>query len=149
MTGMSEDIRRVCRKFNIRVVFKSGRTLRSTLTKITNALPLGKQSNVVYRISCSCGQVYIRETKRTLETRLKEHRDACERGMMEKSAVAEHAWENHHPIDWEETTVLDRGRGHAYKIREKWHQYASVRDRLNISVPIACQVFNCQEDRKR
>ena len=30
---------------------------------------------------------------------------------MEKSVVAEHAWENHHPIDWEETTVLDRGRG--------------------------------------
>ena len=29
---------------------------------------------------------------------------------MEKSAVAEHAWENHHPINWEETTVLDRGR---------------------------------------
>ena len=35
---------------------------------------------------------------------------------MEKSAVAEHAWENHLPIDWEETTVLDHGRGqeHAY-----------------------------------
>ena len=30
---------------------------------------------------------------------------------MEKSAVAEHAWEDHHPIDWEETTVLDHGRG--------------------------------------
>ena len=30
---------------------------------------------------------------------------------MEKSAVAEHAWENHHPIDWEESTVLDHGRG--------------------------------------
>ena len=29
VAGMSEDIRRVCRKFNIRVVFKSGRTLRS------------------------------------------------------------------------------------------------------------------------
>ena len=36
--------------------------------------------------------------------RLKEHRDAYERGMMEKSAVAEHVWENHHPIDWKETT---------------------------------------------
>ena len=32
-------------------------------------------------------------------------------GMMEKSAVAEHVRENHHPIDWEETTVLDHGRG--------------------------------------
>ena len=111
VAGMTEDIRRVCRKFNIRVVFKSGRTLRSMLTKVKDTLPLGKQSNVVYRIPCSCGQVYIGETKRRLETWLKEHRDTCERGMMEKSAVAEHAWENHHPIDWEETTVLDHGRG--------------------------------------
>jgi len=25
--------------------------------------------------------------------------------------MAEHAWENHHPINWEETSVLDRVRG--------------------------------------
>jgi len=56
---------------------------------VKDTLPPGKQSNVVYRIPCSCGQVYIGETKRRLKTRLKEHRDACERGMMEKSAVAE------------------------------------------------------------
>ena len=120
MAGMSEDIRRVCREFNIRVVFKSGRTLRSMLTKVMDTLPLGKQSNVVYRIPCSCGQVYIRETRRRLETRLKEHRDACERGMMEKSAVEEHARENHHLIDWEETTVLDRGRGQELLVKEDW-----------------------------
>ena len=46
---------------------------------------------------------------RRLETRLMEHRDACKRGM-EKSAVAEHAWEHHHLIHWEEITVLDHGR---------------------------------------
>ena len=38
MAGMSEDIRRVCGKFNIRVVFKSGRTLRSMLTKVKDTL---------------------------------------------------------------------------------------------------------------
>ena len=80
MAGMSEDIRRVCRKFNIRVVFKSGRTLCSMLTKVKDTLPLGKQSNVVYHIPCSCGQVYIGETRRRLETRLKEHRDALREG---------------------------------------------------------------------
>ena len=69
VAGMSEDIRRVCRKFNIRVVFKSGRTLSSMLTKVKDTLPPDKQSNVVYRIRCSCGQVYIRETKLRLETR--------------------------------------------------------------------------------
>ena len=121
VAGMSEDIKRVCRKFNIGVVFKSRRTLLSMLTKVKDTLPLGKQSNVVYRIPCSCGQVYIGETKRRLETRLKEHRDTCERGMMEKSAVVEHAWENHHLIDWEETTVLDHGTGQELLVKEALH----------------------------
>jgi len=51
---------------------------------------------VVYRIPCSCRQVYIGGTKQRLETGLREHQDACERGMMEKSGVVEHTWENHH-----------------------------------------------------
>ena len=38
MAGMSEDIRHVCRKFNVRVVFKSGRTLRLMLTKVKDTL---------------------------------------------------------------------------------------------------------------
>ena len=108
---MSEDIRRICRKFNNRVVFKFRRTLRSVLTMVKDTLPIGAQSNVVYRIPCSCGQVYIGDTRRRLETRQKENRDVCERGMMVKSAVAEHAWGDHHPIHWEKTTVLDHGRG--------------------------------------
>ena len=75
VTEMSEDVRHVCRKFNIRVVFKSRRTFLSMLTMDKGTLPIGMQSNVVYCIPCSCGQVYIRETKRRLETRLKEHWD--------------------------------------------------------------------------
>ena len=43
MAGMSEDIRCVCRGFNIRVVFKSGWDLCSMLTKVKDTLPLGKQ----------------------------------------------------------------------------------------------------------
>ena len=93
VAGMSEDITRVCRKFNIRVVFKSRRTLRSMLTKVKDTLPLGKQSNVVSPAAAA------RSTSERLEMRLKEHRHACEMGMMEKSDVAEHSWENHHPID--------------------------------------------------
>ena len=63
--------------------------------------------------------------------RLKEHRDACERGMMEKSAVAEHAWEHHHPIHWEETTVLDHGRGQEL-LKEALHiQMTPVEERFN------------------
>ena len=37
---------------------------------------------------------------------------------MEKSAVVKHVWENHHPIDWEETTMLDHGRGQELLVKE-------------------------------
>ena len=65
-----------------------------------------KQAKVVYCIPCICGEAYIGETVRRLETRVKEHRDACQRGALEKSALAEHAWKNHHPIKWEDVSVV-------------------------------------------
>ena len=71
VVGMSENIRHVCWKVYIRVVFKSGQTLHHKDT-----LPIGK-FNVVYCIPCSCSQVYIGETKWKLETRRREHQDAC------------------------------------------------------------------------
>ena len=69
-----------------------------------------KQAKVVYRVPCSCGEAYIGETVRRLETRVKEHREACQKGALEKSALAEHAWMNHHPIKWEEVSVIDQAR---------------------------------------
>ena len=53
---------------------------------------------------------YIGKTVRRLETRMKEHWDACQKGALEKSALAEHAWESHHLIKWEEATVVDQAR---------------------------------------
>ena len=113
VSGASEDIRRVCGWYNLSVVFRSGRTLRSILTNVTDTLPLGKHSNVVYQIHCGgCNKVYIGETIRILETRLKEHQEALRRGMTEKSAVAEHTWDNQHSINWEEMSIIDQARRH-------------------------------------
>ena len=78
--------------------------------KVKDPLTMEKQAKVVYCIPCSCGEAYIGETVRRLETRVKEHRDACQKGALEKSALAEHAWMNHHAIQWEEVSVIDRAR---------------------------------------
>ena len=66
--------------------------------------PLEKKSNVVYQVPCSCGRVYIGETKRALETRIKEHKAATRRGEL---AIAEHAWNHHHQVEWDEIKALD------------------------------------------
>ena len=60
----------------------------------------------MYEIPCTCGKVYIGETKRRLGTRLKEHKDASVRCQTDKSAIAEHAWAEDHPINWSGTKIL-------------------------------------------
>ncbi len=47
----------------------------------------------MYSIPCSCGKVYIGETTRRLEQRVKEHQDICKRGDEKVSVIAEHAWQ--------------------------------------------------------
>jgi hypothetical protein len=69
------------------------------LTKVKDPLPKEKLASVVYQIPCQCGKVYVGETQRRLETRVKEHRDACTKGDTWKSAIAEHQWDLQHQVD--------------------------------------------------
>ena len=96
---MSERIRKACEKFDLRFVFKSGPTLPSLLTKVNDPLPKEKLACVVYQIPCQCGKVYVGETQRRLETRVKEHQ-----------------------VDWDATRVLDRAaRPVQLKVKEALH----------------------------
>ncbi len=59
---------------------------------------------------------------RRLEQRVKEHQDACKRGDEKVSAIAEHAWQQHHPIKWKEVRVVDRAsKNRELKIKEALH----------------------------
>ena len=55
--------------------------------------------------------MYIGETTRRLETRLREHRDVYHKGNTETSAVAEHAWNTLHSIQQDYTTIIGQARG--------------------------------------
>ena len=61
--------------------------------------PDALKAYVVYRITCSCGKVHIRETQRAFGMRIREHQDACRLYRPEKSAVIEHAWSAGHRVD--------------------------------------------------
>ena len=50
VAGVSERTGRVCKNFDIRVVFKSRPTLRPLLTKVKNPLPMEKQADIVYKV---------------------------------------------------------------------------------------------------
>ena len=102
----------------------------STLESLyCNKDPLSKdmQKNVIYAIKCgTCNEEYIRETKRSLVTKTKEHQDATRLDQWSKSAVAEHVQKHDipHNIEWESVTVIDRGKSKLNierKVREALH----------------------------
>ena len=113
VSGISEDLRRVCRRYHIKTVFTAISTLRQQLTRVKDQDTMLSRAGVVYRIPCSCGKEYIGGTKRALGTRLKEHEAATRRGETEKSAIADHAWAEQHCAAWDEITILEQAkRGH-------------------------------------
>ena len=50
--------------------------------------------------------MYIGETKRPLDVRIKEHRTHTQKGETSRSGIADHAWENQHQIQWSEAQII-------------------------------------------
>ena len=63
--------------------------------------------------------------------------------MIEKSAMTKHAWENHHPINWEETSVLDKGQGELL-LKEALHISCLIFHRSGIFVEQTPRVTRSQ-----
>ena len=92
----------------VRAVFKSETTLRSQLVRPKDAVDPAKQDGVVYRIPCECGKVYIGETGRPMQDRIKEHDRDIRLARTETSAVSEHAHNTGHKPLWNEVKFIDR-----------------------------------------
>jgi hypothetical protein len=67
---------------------------------------LGLKTPGVYSMPCECGQVYIGQTGRSIETRVMEHQRHIHLQHLDKSAVAEHSINLDHRIQLQNTTIL-------------------------------------------
>ena len=60
-----------------------------------------------------------------------EYKDACKKAVIEKSAVAEHASINQHPVLWAETTLIDQARRQTKLfLKEALHIHLTPKDQL-------------------
>ena len=108
--GDSEWIRRILDPYNIQVSFKPIRvTNKNRLSHLKDPIPFQHQSGAIYSISCSdCGKQYIGETGRYIAERVSEHRMHTVKGNVSGSALAEHAWDSGHAIDWDSCKIIDK-----------------------------------------
>jgi hypothetical protein len=68
----------------------------------------------VYSTPCD-GRCYIDKTSRPLEVRIKEHKYNLTQGLLQKSKLAQHAYEEGHTICWDEGKVLQIERNTTYR----------------------------------
>ena len=95
--GLSEQIKRVLRRYNIRTAFKSGVSLANLLTKVKDPVLPEDKEGVVYKVRFLCGDFYIGQTGRSTNTWIKEHKRTCRLAKFEFSGGrARLARQTHH-----------------------------------------------------
>ena len=137
--GVSEQLRRVYKQYDVPAFFKPANTLRQLLVRPKDKLDKEKVVGPVYKISCNmCDASYIGETERSLKARFQEHR----RPSTVTSEVSRHIHADHpeHDVSLKEAKVLDiegrwfeRGVKEAVYIRQ--HQPTLNRDGGRFNLP--------------
>ena len=125
MRNISEPIRWILTPLGIRTCFKPQHTLtcRNLLVHVKDQTPPESRAGVVHQVSCSdCPATYIGQTGRTIQHRLYKHKYALTSGNVTTSAVAEHAADTGHAINWGEANVVDSHPHWKQQcILESWH----------------------------
>jgi predicted GIY-YIG superfamily endonuclease len=120
--GVSEKFKRTGNQYNIRTIFKTKHTLRSSLARTRPKRDPQQMAHCVYSIPCECGRSYIGETGRPLAARIREHRHNLKEGLLDKSKLAQHAYEEGHRVGWDKARVLEIESNSRYrKYKESAH----------------------------
>ena len=104
-------VKKLCRRLvpnlTVQFAFKKNMSLKNIfLPKLKGTDENRKNANLVYSIPCmDCEKVYIGETSRARETRIKEHQ-AKLRKLSSDSKLVEHVLEHNHRIDFSKTETL-------------------------------------------
>jgi hypothetical protein len=105
--GVSEKFKCVENRYNISKIFKTKHTPRSSLMKTRPKRDLLQTAQCIYCIPCECGRSYIGETGRPLAMQLHEHRHNLQESLLEKSKLAQYAYEEGHKVGWDDARILE------------------------------------------
>ena len=97
-SSISTNIEKVMRTQGFNVCFQNRSNLKDLIGQVKKRKPIEEKSGI-YNIQCDgCAGNYVGQTKRRIETRVKEHERALKNKQEEKSAIAAHCIEEGHQL---------------------------------------------------
>ena len=94
----------------MRLAYYNLRQVKDRYTKLKDPLQFAERTCVIYKIPCSCKNVYIGQTKQSIKTRILQHKYDCEEDKKDiegKTALATHHFNMKHDFNFDMTTILD------------------------------------------
>ena len=115
-------------QLGLRTAMRSSKIKWSIMKGVKDKQKEEEMPGVVYAIGCGdCREVFVGETRRTAEQRVKEHKSDTRLGHLDKSAVAEHAHTTRHHVHWKAMVVEREQHGRKRKVKEALHIYCITR----------------------
>ena len=124
--GIHYQMKRACEKAGVNLVTKPGVKLKDILCGPNKTRHDKLDKPGIYEITCPCDpkSKYVGQTTRPISTRIKEHKQAAEKGNWTHSGITQHRETCNQPMDWEPkviTNMLDKNKRrliYDLKIRE-------------------------------
>lgn len=116
---LTGKIKNCFKEENVKIASYNIKTIGKLYSKLKDPIPHSLQSNIVYKIHCSnCEGTYVGHTSQWLKSRLSLHRSDI-RNENQRCALAAHALQSDHNIDYENVEILDKNaNGNKRKILE-------------------------------
>jgi len=105
---LTEKFKNITKNLKTKMAFFSLHKLGRMIKAQKDALPIGHNKNVVYKLNCkNCDVSYVGQTKRRLNTRTAEHQKDIKK-TSNHSVITKHRLEFNHEFEWDNPIILDK-----------------------------------------
>ena len=107
--GLTEALARSVKKTGLNIIYNIPKKLDKVIKRGKDKVSKADMKEVVYKIDCSdCDATYIGQTKRHLNTRIKEHRNNIKLHTSNQNVISKHRNELLHDFKWTSLNILHR-----------------------------------------